>query len=907
MQRSAVIGGSKQQEWLCHFFELHVLSVFLNCWFAKRHVLSLLTPVSHDRMIPTLSTIVPLLSPLVGDPESIIRQHVASQMLPLSISCMVEGIGPLGTRVSDIVADPKKPRRYNESGYTVVSTALISHLHTLIMDTDMDVRRSASESLAGIAVQIRKDDVGSVILPIPLNLSNENKPRKGTPEGFHEELRISAANLLAELSGAAETGLVPKDVVRNFVMPTVLKLCNDISFRVRRSAAQALPRVLGGSNLEDALHKIVPAFEKLSDDDMYRVRKSTGECLVDMSRSLMILGRRASMNDHERQSLREMRRQVLVPIAIKLLQDANKFVRHGMMQFLGPFIASFYPLEEGALNAALPTGNEAVPTENSGIGSQFFPHASSMVSRLNSSAAASASSPTPTPATLNVPEPSPTAMEELQQSLPLFLKANRVSYLSLKSVVSHRTSHPPDERDVAAVKTHLLSQFVSLAKVSTGDENTDAEMRVYCAYSYPAIVLLLGPENWQGDLRECFMRLVNPNYGRTDVADIALPPLPVKRCLASSLHTVAYILGPEIALTDILPVFKEHFFRDTDDSVRLNVIRNFPWLLSLHPPPVRREFLRMWSEIVEGEDLLGARKRSATNPMLLNWRQRDYVSRSLPDLLSLLNPVQVQRFLWPILKMLLVDSVSLVREDAEWCISLLLRSYCADNIGPEVSEQLTMSAKRWSAEACQEVIGWLKETILGVSKGTKADSGITARFGSRQLYCRICASVGLALRFGDLEPSEQWDRRYPEMLKLSAASDTTYSPYQTLGAAERKHLRRLLVYDLLPPALEMKDDRVTNVRLTLMRILKQMPEDIRDLASVSEVLQELEDEVETWESFNGGEQQKPLRAPEPHQMQAGSSANSGAGRVGSEASHKRSNRNRGSYEEPKEGDSRAAI
>ena len=113
---------------------------------------------------------------------------------------------------------------------------------------------------------------------------------------------------------------------------------------------------------------------------MYRVRKSVGECLVDMSRSLILVpgnlfdrrrgnpspvaasagGQRANGSAEEinappttdreellrmRSRMRALRRSILVPVAARLLQDPNKFVRHGMMQFLGPFIASFYPLE----------------------------------------------------------------------------------------------------------------------------------------------------------------------------------------------------------------------------------------------------------------------------------------------------------------------------------------------------------------------------------------------------------------------------------------------------------------------------------------------------------------------------------------------------------------------------------
>jgi hypothetical protein len=789
-------------------------------------------------MSATLSTLVPLLHPLVTDPESIIRQHLASQLLPLAIVCMVRGVGPYhALSVEQILQDPSTPRMFVEAGYKAVTSAIVSHLHSLVTDVDMDVRRAASESLAALASQIQKKDVATVLVPIPVSLARELKPIKGMPDGFHEELRITACHLLAELAGAAENGRVPPECVADYIWPAVLKLCVDVSFRVRRSAAQALPRVLGGTgSLKLAEDSILPAFDELSNDDMYRVRKSTGECLVDMSRSLMIVAQ-ASTDENKRNMVKSMRRTILIPIALQLLSDANKFVRHGMMQFLGPFIASFYPLEEGGLN--LP-GSDALEPVIEGIGSQFFPHASSMVSRLNASGTTTTSSPTPTPATLDVPEPQISDRQRLIESLPDFISLNRISYLTLSAVVQHRRTNPPDDKDLEAIQEELLNHFCALSTIATGDDNTDAEMRVYCAYSYPAVVLLFGPDHWVGPLKECFLALVNPNHNAAPAdAIIAPPPLPVKRCLASSLHTVAHVLGLELTVSDILPVFRQHFLLDTDDAVRLNVIRNFPWLFSILPTPeLKTEYLSLWKDIVKGEDLLGAHKRSATNPMLLNWRQRDHVSRSLPELISLASPEQVHAHVWPILQMLLVDSVSLVREDAEWSIPLLLRAYCFENVNQG-------NAKQWSADVCREVILWLKETILGSSK----KGVMAANFSKRQLYCRICSAVGLALRFGELNP--QWDERFRNL--ASEADEEGYVAYQTLSPAESKHLRRLLVYDILPPALEMKSDRVTNVRLTLMKILQSMPDDVRCLSTASEVLQELEDEWETWESFNGGE------------------------------------------------------
>jgi len=482
-----------------------------------------------------------------------------------------------------------------------------------------------------------------------------------------------------------------------------------------------------------------------------------------------------------------------------------------------------------------------------GIGAQFFPHSSSMVSRLNSSASSTSSAPTPTPASLTQVSPELSEMDELQQLLPQFLQANRMSILSLRAVVAHRRTNPPDQQDLSAVITHLLEPFCGLAKVKTGDDNTDAEMRVYCAYSFPAIVLLLGPDNWEGSLKACFMTLVNPNYGAADDT-IAPPPLPVKRCLASSLHTVAHILGHVLALSDIMPVFRDHFFRDPDDSVRLNVIRNFSWLLCLLPTNSRSEYLTMWSQSVRGEEILCAFKRSATNPMLLNWRQRDYVARSMPDMLGLVDPFEVQEVLWPVIELLLTDGVNLVREEAMWCIPLLLKVFSGvdDN-------------RRWNTDVCKDIISWLKKNILlGASRGSK-DNG-KGNFSQRQLYCRICATVGLALRFTDVasgnndleEEMRGMDLDFHGNLQLNGRGHEKEQtgPYQVLSSAERTHLRRLLVNNMLPPALEMKDDRVTNVRLTLMKTLQIMPEDVRVVDTVSNVLKQLEDEVNTWESFN---------------------------------------------------------
>ena len=173
-----------------------------------------------------------------------------------------------------------------------------------------------------------------------------------------------------------------------------------------------------GSAIDDVEKYLLPEFEMLAKDDMYQVRKSVGECLVDMSRSLMLLpfcemasvstcggsgggggkkekGRKEVVKDFSKMKkaelkdvLMDMRRSSLVHICALLLEESNRLVRQGMMQFLGPFIASFYPLEgtdggpeeDGIINILRGRDHENMEGE---MGVQFFPHANGMVNQLN--------------------------------------------------------------------------------------------------------------------------------------------------------------------------------------------------------------------------------------------------------------------------------------------------------------------------------------------------------------------------------------------------------------------------------------------------------------------------------------------------------------------------------------------
>jgi hypothetical protein len=823
--------------------------------------------------------LIDTLEPLITDPESVIRQHVASQLVHVSIVCMCK---PDGLTVQERMDHPDpESTEFDDAGYEIVTVTVLDYINTLLQDRDLDVRRVAAEALTRLAVQIQPVDVAVHCLPIPLALAETAGPAGIlTPERMvsqkkklaeadqqAEELRVTACNLLAELGGAVSEHEFLHGVtwVSDEILPAVLTLCKDGSFRVRRSAAQALPRILGGCSLEDATERILPAFDALSHDDLYRVRKSTGECLVDMSRSIMILAGRET-DPETRDALKNLRRTALIPIADRLIQDSHKVVRQGMMQFLGPFMASFYPYQDSSLRELLPTSTESDGSNHMGIVAQFFPHATSMVSRLNSAQNSVSTAPAPVQPNLQqVMARTTNDTDLLQQAYPHFLRAARMSSLSLQAVTTHRQGNPPDPDDISAIVDGLLDYFAALAIVTTGDPNTDAEMRVYCAYSFPAVVLLLGPENWEGAMKTCFQTLLNPDLakkmtgtgGDDSTEPPAGPPLPVKRCLASSLNTVAHILGMDVAVADILPVFQGFFLTDPDESVRLNVIRNFPSLLQLADKADRKVPLEIWSEVVRGEEFLGSKKRSASNPVVLNWRQRDYLARSLPDLFGLLEPTLVHEHIWPILQQLLTDSISLVREDAMWSFPILLKSLCPENC----KKWGVKDSKRFSSDVCAEVTNWLKETVLRIGAPRDAKSKLV-NFNDRQLYCRICATIGLALRYAEILDGGQASDPVSvlgEKFKPYFSGKTDYptdGPYQKLTAAEVSHLKALLNDDLLPQALEMKHDRISNVRITLMQTLNLMPLDIKESAQCAPVLKGLKEEVATWESFVGEEEQQ---------------------------------------------------
>ena len=972
---------------------------------------------------------------------------------------------------------------------------IFPHLYALVSDPDNEVRRAASENIVKLALRIDPDDVVTLCLSVPLRLVKEGQKRASSssssgggvgpaavvgggtipPPGVGvgvgvgaggvvnsggvgtinpltsaEDLLITSSNLLADLSFFLPPPRLSPAIATRYMTPAILALSDDPNFRVRRAAAQAIPRMLGSATLEDVRRRLLPKFASLSADEMYRVRKASGECLVDVSRALSILpwrthfgdvwigrdvsdgddggggaygaeasssavggassvgandggdelgGGRTSSFYRRRTSgqiealletvreCHEIRRRLLCEIAKNLLEDSNKFVRYGMMQFLGPLIASFYPLDRGSMIGGMgglmyddngsndtdggkncmgtlgigvegveiakaSTGlermdmtrgvfgrgstiegvfsynhsllglelilhgesplNHAVMGLGGGcnankdpfgtMGPQFFPHANGMVGRSsalddddtdsflvkayfkvdNPKQVVGQNQNEETTDPLSQPSSSQMSHQSTRALLPKFLLESRSDALALSRIVCHQRgrvpiagtstammpyppllSGQPDTEDLKLIAKTLLVPFIAMASFQTGEDSTDAEMRVYCAYSLPAVILLFGGDNWEKDgLKRCFLDLI----GRKEIfnasgadsppsscdAAVMQPPLPVKRCLASSVHAVAHMLGPDVVSKDaaFLAAFEQSFLCDPDEAIRLNILKNLASFLGALPPGNgpghRNAYITMLHSLIMGDEVLGAsRRRSASNPGVLNWRQRDAVARMLPDLIVLYDANLNREYLWPMLKTLLTDSVSAVRENAGWSVPVLLRRYITKPVDDNEDQGVG-----WASE----VTNWLRETFLDeviIATGPRTPIGMSSfarrlkkqmtlsdgAYSKRQGYCRILSAVALAMRMGGLVSISD-EKKMPFV---------PIDPFGKLSPLERDRFRSIIVHDLLPPALEMALDCVANVRLTLTKCLKLLPHDIRKESHVEVVLSTLQEELMTWD------------------------------------------------------------
>ena len=184
------------------------------------------------------------------------------------------------------------------------------------------------------------------------------------------------------------------------------------------------------------------------------------------------------------------------------------------------------------------------------------------------------------------------------------------------------------------VPQFLIDFFVSMADpraISIGNEISH-----HCAFSFPAVALTLGRENWPL-LKQAYEELADAREYR------------VRRTMASSIHELARILGEELAGRDLVPIY-DLIIKDLDE-VRIGALKHLSSFLKVLSRQDRYLLLpRLVSFITVETDR--------------NWRFREEVASRLLETVELFSPKNVSEHIAPLSLPLLVDKVAAVRHMA---------------------------------------------------------------------------------------------------------------------------------------------------------------------------------------------------------------------------------------------------
>lgn len=200
-----------------------------------------------------------------------------------------------------------------DAGYRLLLDQMIPLIARLVSDEQHEVRTAASDSLVEMAALVHPEDQGTHILTIVLPLAHDDD---------NEQFRISAVNLY---NGLAEH--FGPELCQQFCVPELISLSEDPVFRVRKSTAQSYSNVCKTAGYELSRERMVPSFQRLAHDDIWGVRKACAECLVPLAQALAL----------------EDRGPLLIPLFEAFVNDSSRWVRMAAYQSLGSFLATLDP------------------------------------------------------------------------------------------------------------------------------------------------------------------------------------------------------------------------------------------------------------------------------------------------------------------------------------------------------------------------------------------------------------------------------------------------------------------------------------------------------------------------------------------------------------------------------------
>jgi serine/threonine-protein phosphatase 4 regulatory subunit 1 len=203
--------------------------------------------------------------------------------------------------------------------------------------------------------------------------------------------------------------------------------------------------------------------------------------------------------------------------------------------------------------------------------------------------------------------------------------------------------HSMNRDDVSSM---FLKIFTDMAFQSEGG---DSEFAEYCAFSFPAVASVMGPERWR-ELDDAYATLLKDLQWK------------VRKSLSHSLHEIAQIVGTSIA-DKSLTVALELFLRDVDE-VKLGVIHKVDVVLGVLTPSVREKYISLICSVPLDSE---------------NWRLRFAVASKLGLIAQLVPAALVSEHIVDLVLRLLEDSVMDVRCSSYFSTAAVLKRLDEDS------------------------------------------------------------------------------------------------------------------------------------------------------------------------------------------------------------------------------------
>lgn len=228
--------------------------------------------------------IVPLLTSFTQDAEPVVRQALVEQLFPLAQFFVQQG---------------------GEAGYQYLLNAFLPTAFELLVDKNVEVGVVALETIQKLAQLVHKEHVQSHLLNVVMTLAHDERA---------EDYRVVAAQLFNDL--APQFGSVFCTTV---VLGELELLSNDSSFTVRRTVGSNLGGVCAVLTTEEAQRTVLSLYLTLCGDEIWGVRQACAESIEKVSEGLP----------------ETMRVQFIVPAFQKLLEDDSRWVRTRAYESLG--------------------------------------------------------------------------------------------------------------------------------------------------------------------------------------------------------------------------------------------------------------------------------------------------------------------------------------------------------------------------------------------------------------------------------------------------------------------------------------------------------------------------------------------------------------------------------------------